>query len=320
MVHQGALGDFLLILPAIEAFHCAFPHVQIDFWSRTDHCALVSRRNYFGSAHSSGGLDLTPFYHEDLWQEAPLPPVFCESEEIFIFGQDGAGVLAERMAVRLERRVQWVRSFPAPGEVVPVSHYILEQFRRMGFALEETPVRLVPFAEEALRAESWLSARGWLERRPVMIHPGSGGIWKVWPLKNWWALLDWLNGRGVRPVLMTLGPADGELRHFASEAERKGVTILDQLSLPRLAAMMAASHSYVGCDSGVSHLAAMMGVPSSIVFGPTDASIWAPQGPNVCVIQDKWSETEVLSWSSGLALEVLHPHVLEAVEKHFLMA
>ena len=38
---------------------------------------------------------------------------------------------------------------------------------------------------------------------------------------------------------------------------------------------------YVGHDSGPTHLAAMIGLPTLALFGPTDPAIWSPLGPRV---------------------------------------
>lgn len=316
VVHQGALGDFLLMLPVIEALHDAYPRVRIDFWSRLGYAALIAHRSYFGQAHSSNGSEIAPFYHEELWRESPLPALFAESDEIIIFGQEAARAAAERIALKSNCPVHWVRSFPTSGEDVPVSRFILQQFRAMGFPIEEKRVRMLPIPEEKIWVESWLAKRGWQENRPVLMHPGSGGIGKIWPLKHWWALINWLHEKSRRPILMTLGPADDPLRHFASEAERMGVAILDGLSLARLAALLAESRCYVGCDSGVSHLASMMGVPSLVVFGPTEPSVWGPQGSNVSIFRDRWHESEVLAWSTSDVPAEPEPNACKGLEAY----
>jgi ADP-heptose:LPS heptosyltransferase len=43
---------------------------------------------------------------------------------------------------------------------------------------------------------------------------------------------------------------------------------------------------YLGNDSGITHLAAMLGIPTLVLFGPTDPVLWRPVGPCVRVIQD----------------------------------
>ena len=42
---------------------------------------------------------------------------------------------------------------------------------------------------------------------------------------------------------------------------------------------------YVGNDSGITHLAAMLGVPTIALFGPSDPTTWHPVGPSVRVIR-----------------------------------
>jgi len=51
---------------------------------------------------------------------------------------------------------------------------------------------------------------------------------------------------------------------------------------------------FMGCDSGVSHVAAAMKVPSIVVFGPTDPAVWAPLGEHVTIYRDSWDGQAVL--------------------------
>jgi hypothetical protein len=52
-----------------------------------------------------------------------------------------------------------------------------------------------------------------------------------------------------------------------------------------LVALLAGARAFVGNDAGPSHLAALLGTPTVAVFGPTSASVWRPQGPDVQVVQ-----------------------------------
>ena len=54
--------------------------------------------------------------------------------------------------------------------------------------------------------------------------------------------------------------------------------------LYELAEWLATARVYIGNDSGITHLAAAVGTPVVALFGPTDPRIWAPRGPDVCVI------------------------------------
>ena len=54
-------------------------------------------------------------------------------------------------------------------------------------------------------------------------------------------------------------------------------------NLLELAAWLKGARLYIGNDSGISHLAAATGMPTFVLFGPTDPAIWAPRGANVWV-------------------------------------
>jgi heptosyltransferase-3 len=54
--------------------------------------------------------------------------------------------------------------------------------------------------------------------------------------------------------------------------------------LLELARFLAGARAYLGNDSGITHLAAAVGVPVLALFGPTDPSIWGPRGRNVRIL------------------------------------
>ena len=64
-----------------------------------------------------------------------------------------------------------------------------------------------------------------------------------------------------------------------------GTRFLVALTAVQLAQALQDSHLFVGNDSGPTHLAAMLGVPTVALFGPTDAGVWAPVGPHVRVLE-----------------------------------
>ncbi|MGV8073363.1 MAG: glycosyltransferase family 9 protein [Syntrophobacteraceae bacterium] len=298
VVHHGALGDFLLSLPVFDGLYLADHRLKIDFCSKSEHIALIRSKPYVGDLYSSERTDLTPFFHEDLWQKAQLPIFFENSEAIFIFGQTGSRAMAERLSRRVGVRVYWVRSFPDTDLVRPVSRFLVEQVQRYGWLVADVLPQIDPPEAESVLVKKWMLRRGWPEGvKPVMVHPGSGGRKKIWPLQRWWALLRWLSLDLGRPVVMALGPADELLRDFAAEAQKLGVSIIEHITLTRLAAFLRDSCAYIGNDSGVTHLAAAVGIPTIAVFGPTSPEVWAPLGPHVHLIRSSWKEAEILEWT-----------------------
>jgi ADP-heptose:LPS heptosyltransferase len=184
-----------------------------------------------------------------------------------------------------------------------VSRYLIEQVSRLGWCVQDTIPRLEPSGVERSDVREWLMRNGWRDgKKPAVIHPGSGGRGKIWPLSRWWALLYWMWKVHDLPVILTLGPADEYLAEFAGAArDQLGAHPVGGLTLRRLAALLAESRFYLGNDSGVSHLAAAAGIPAGVIFGPTSPAVWAPIGPNVQVIRSHWVEREVMDWSPILA-------------------
>ena len=90
MVHQGALGDFLLMLPAIEGLQRACPGIRIGFQAKAEHLTLISHRDYFATAHPSAAWNSLLSTKMTCGLRRPLPAPFLEQDEIFIFGQEGA--------------------------------------------------------------------------------------------------------------------------------------------------------------------------------------------------------------------------------------
>jgi ADP-heptose:LPS heptosyltransferase len=261
-------------------------------------------------------LTITPFFHNELWKESAIPAFFLGAHAVFVFGQAGGRVLSERLSEKMDCPVYWIRSFPPPERLQPVSSYIAEQFREKGWYLKPVTPHIDPLPKETAAAEEWLAERGLDRRRPVFLHAGSGGKKKIWPLARWWTLIRWLRRTCNLPVILASGPADACLEGFTQEAiKRLGVHTVEALSLTRLAALLAKSSMYIGNDSGVSHLAASLGTPTVAIFGPTLPEVWAPRGLHVQVIKSRWDETEIFQWNPEPQAASVEPAVLDVIER-----
>lgn len=328
VVHQGALGDFLLTVPVLEALHRSYPLIQLDLWSKPEHVALLAEKPFMGNTPPPDDSALFPFFRDELWHVATIPRFLEDARAILIFGQAGSRVLGERLSARLPCPVHWLQSFPGPGSCQHVHQFLLKQCRRLGWPLGDGLPQLKPSAHDLASAQAGLREHNPTGLgKPIFIHPGSGGLRKIWPLSNWWMLLRFLRGSYPYPVFLTLGPADERLRNFARAAEALGVATLEGLSLPLLTAWLSQGQFFVGSDSGVSHLAALVGIPAVVIFGPTDPRVWAPRGANVHIVEATWEETEVLAWppvsantSSGSSVIEQVRRILQTVPKRGLLA
>lgn len=118
----------------------------------------------------------------------------------------------------------------------------------------------------------------------IALAPGvAGGEAKRWPPARFGALAGRLARSGWAPVVV-VGPGEQEL---AREVVASCATALPILGLDAdacdLTGLIAAAHALVGNDSGAGHVAAMVGTPTVVLFGPTDPARTAPMGRRVVV-------------------------------------
>jgi ADP-heptose:LPS heptosyltransferase len=106
----------------------------------------------------------------------------------------------------------------------------------------------------------------------IILHPGSGSRMKCWP-----HFVELANR--LETVAFLIGPAESDFntgRHHR----------LENPSLREVSKLLRSSRAFVGNDSGITHLAAHLGVPTVAIFGPTDPRVWAPLGRRVSIIED----------------------------------
>jgi ADP-heptose:LPS heptosyltransferase len=131
----------------------------------------------------------------------------------------------------------------------------------------------------------------------VALHPGSGGRHKCWPPDRYGRLCDRLTAMGYTPVL-TAGPADeGVIQAVMAGASAARPVVVDQAPLTHLAGLLTRCRAMMGNDSGITHLAAAVGIPTIALFGPTDPAVWGPRGKTVRIV---WGE-EVVEEDAGMS-------------------
>jgi len=120
----------------------------------------------------------------------------------------------------------------------------------------------------------------------TVLAPGSGGAHKCWPKEHWLALAHRV-AQHNRDLEVVVGPAeiDGDdPRAWPWPNDR--TTFVTEPEPLRLAKRLESARVFVGNDSGTTHLAAMLGVPTVAVFIATDPTVWAPVGDHVHTIGD----------------------------------
>jgi hypothetical protein len=159
-----------------------------------------------------------------------------------------------------------------------------------------------PDRDAAGRAALWawagVAERGGVEPRmnargPVALYVGAGGAAKRWPRERWAALARGVRGSAAlgRPRVLILAGANEMERGEGLDDLRTGADGDDGVAVEMcedalaLADRLRGARAYVGADTGPTHLAAQLGVPTLALFGPTDPAVWGPVGPLVRVVR-----------------------------------
>jgi hypothetical protein len=122
--------------------------------------------------------------------------------------------------------------------------------------------------------------------KSVVIQPGSGGPDKCWHVDNFLAVAKELGSKGIE-VIFLLGPAELDRLSDATIKEINSVAgCLKDLSLTQVLRLLSCVDGFVGNDSGITHLAAGLGIRTLAVFGPTNPAVYKPIGPAVTVFVD----------------------------------
>ena len=274
VLRGGALGDFLVTLPALGLLRAEWPGARIE---------LVGHARAAGLGVLGGYLDAVHSQHEARWSAlfsaaaVELPPALhawlAEFDLVINYWPDPDGTLARHFPLRAG---QQFLSAPAAPLLAPAARHFCEPLKTLGLSTTDFRSRL------RLPAVHYIGPSTADHRRPVAIHPGSGSPRKNWPRERWTELMAQLE----EPVLLVLGEAEmkGWSTSFVARihsTESRQVKIANNLPPPELAAALARCRLFLGHDSGVSHLAAAVGTPCVLLFGPTDPAMWAPPGDHV---------------------------------------
>jgi heptosyltransferase-2 len=282
ILRGGAVGDFIVTLPALAAIRAHWLDAQITLatYPRTGRLAQVG-----GLAQRLLSLD--------------------DAAAARLFGDAPDAVAASALALWLGATDLAVSYLHDPdGRVAArlreagVAHVLALRPPRAEGAGHAADVLAVPLAAMGIRvprpcqpvldlpADLRVAGKALLPETTtpcVSIHPGSGSAIKNWPLGRYLDVAAALQADRLQPVVVI-----GEVEEALLPELRQAAPDLPLIQCPDLAVVagaLAACVLHVGNDSGLAHLAAAVGTPVVAVFGPSDPARWAPRGPAVRIVR-----------------------------------
>lgn len=133
--------------------------------------------------------------------------------------------------------------------------------------------------------------------RHLVFALGSGSLVKNWPVHNFMRLVEIARENGFGKFTAIVGPAEIERDPdtVKSLSGISGVCALVNPSIHDLASVIAGASVFVGADSGVTHLASLIGAPAVALFGPTNPVVWRPVGDRVTIIHAPSGQMEAIA-------------------------
>ena len=269
IVHQGALGDLVCIFPVIAALRRHFRPVGIL-------C-----QEHLGRLAAAEGLVAAWFPIEAAWTASLFAGeaggearrrLAAYTHFLVFSGSESLGSSLQRIGAT---RICRIPPRPPADQRIHVTEHALTHIRGCGLLPESK--RTPPETEDPSAAAPVENNRS----TTVLIHPGAGSPRKRWPLSGFREVALQLEALRLSPEFV-IGPAEQDL---LPELAGRSATVHRPAGSLDLLALLRSAAAYIGNDSGVSHLAAWTGVPSVVIFGPTDPVRWRPRGRSVAIVQ-----------------------------------
>ncbi len=271
ILRPGAIGDTLLTFPLLRALKALSAHITL-----VSNPAVLPLAQHFGLADAVfdyGTLAWSTLFSPSGVRSSFVQNMLQHTDTAICWLRDLDGVVEHNI-----RKTGVAHVIIAPGRPDEASetHIVAYLANTLGMSLAEQEMTW-PFLPR-------LSST----TRTVAIHPGSGGAAKCWPIESFANVITEL-GRQQIPVLLLAGPADTErlatlLKLIATPPTPSLLKIMTNAPLVNVAKQLKNCSVYLGNDSGITHLAAMIGLPTIALFGPSDPNVWRPVGPHIYVL------------------------------------
>jgi len=272
VIRGGAIGDFILTLPVLTALRERFPSTEIEVLGYPRIASLGLLGGLAKAVHAIESPGLAMFFakggsFDSEWREffgqfAIVISYLFDPDKIFETNVKSCGLR------------QFIAAQHRPDETKPIhaTDVFLKPLEQLTI-FDADPVARLELPGLAKR-NNWLA-----------LHPGSGSESKNWPEQNWRELVAHLLDHSPLNLLLIGGEAEGDrLQRLANGMPLDRLEIAQHIPLPELAPRLAKCAGYVGHDTGMTHLAAALGLPTLVLWGPSSQTIWRPLGEKVRVL------------------------------------
>ncbi len=275
VIRGGAIGDFILTLPAIAALRRQFPAAQLEILGYPHIAQLAVAGGLAERVQPVEARGLAGFFARGGELAPNLADYFSGFDIIVSYLYDPDAIFQTNVVSCGCGQFIAAPHRPDESELLHATKVYLKPLERLAI-FDADPVPRLTLVSQPSTFKPQLA-----------LHPGSGSESKNWPEAKWVELLARLVAESEINLLLVGGEAEGERLHrLAAKTPPTRCEVARSLPLAELAARLQSSVGFIGHDSGISHLAAALGVSCVVLWANTRDEIWRPQGQHVAVIQD----------------------------------
>lgn len=282
------LGDLLCAVPALRALRSALPAAQITLiglpWAQT----FVDRfAHYLDELIEFPGYPGIPEQPLQVHQMPEFLSRIHQQPFDLALQMHGSGIVSNPFTVLLGARLN--AGFFLPGQYCP------DPDRFLPYPGQEPEVRrhlrLMEFLgippqgevlEFPLQGADWRSLQALDSVHDLQpgeyacVHPGAYDPVRRWSSEQFAIVADTLSASGLRVVLTGSGAEVELVKAVAQSMRSPALNLAGQTNLGALATLLKQARLLICNDTGVSHLAAALCVPSVVVLLASEANRWAP--------------------------------------------
>jgi ADP-heptose:LPS heptosyltransferase len=257
IAHHLLLGDTIMLTPLIKKARQRFPDAEIVMTCPAAYAPLYAGKPY--------GVTVLPLDPRSLRNHMALR----KSR-----GFDLALVPADNRWSWLARALEasWIVAF-APDEA-SYKDWPVDEMKTMPeqpTAWGEIAARLLDGENPgAYSPDEWPAPRFSPYPQPqapyCVLHLGASSPHKLWPSERWLAVRDWASARGYEVVLSAGRGEEALLAPVDPEGTRSALA--GRLDLAQMWDLLRNAAFLVCPDTGIAHLARLVGVPTVALYGP----------------------------------------------------
>ncbi len=268
VIHHGALGDLVVTFPLFKALKGA--GLEIHLLCQGHLGILAQSLGLVQKAHALESAHFASLYKDAPNEKAKDALNVCDVMLAIIRSDTWVSDISRFFKKPIHR----IPPQPEPTSRTHVSSHLLLSCEKTGliksfeYMPRKDPARILDLKTET---------------KKIWIHPGAGSLKKRWPLSRFIETAVQLRAKGWDPAFL-FGPAEFSLEPILKDAA-PAFRIFQTGEVTELAKLLKTAWAFIGNDSGVSHLAAFLGLATLAIFGPTDPARWRPLGPSVAVVQ-----------------------------------